>query len=150
MPHISPQPSLTRQANDDRVMSRRRAERPWPQQRLRWRGSKVNSLCFTDKPKTQPNLLPTEEQTPDIGVARQFGSDARHGDPASGEDIADIGEFQPFPGILLDEDDRLALVLLKFLQYFKHHVDEAWLKTDRWFVNEQHCRIHNERSSDLQ
>src|SRR5437879_6186289 len=85
----------------------------------------------------RPDLLPAEEKAPDVGVARQLGSGPRHRDPACAEHVADIGKLQPFPGVLFDQDDGPALALLKLLQYFKHHVDHARLKPDRWLVNQQ-------------
>ena len=65
------------------------------------------------------------------------------------QDIADVGEFQSFLGVLLNDDDGLVLLVLKLGEDFEHHVDEARLKTDGRLIYQQHLRVHYKRAADL-
>src|SRR3546814_1292910 len=64
---------------------------------------------------------------------------------AGHQDIADVGEFQPFLGVLLDHDDGLAFALLQVGQDLEDHVDEAWLQADGGLVDRS-----EEHTSELQ
>lgn len=56
----------------------------------------VSSRCFTDNPKTRPDLLFAENLTPNMGIARPFSFNACHGNLSGGEDLANIREV---PGL---------------------------------------------------
>ena len=81
---------------------------------------------------------------------KQLGTRADHRHCAGDEHVPDVREFESLLRVLLDHDDRLALVVAKLGKDFEDHVDVARLEPDGRLVHEQDARVHHQGARDLQ
>src|SRR6185437_7884742 len=71
---------------------------------------------------------------------REFRAWWRERHASGDEHVAEVGELDPLPRVLLDHDDRPAVTPLQVAEDVEHHVDVARLETDRRLVDQQHRR----------
>ncbi len=84
----------------------------------------------------------------DFGVEQLFSCSLLDG-PAGLKHIATVGQFEGFPDLLLDEENRLS-GLFQFSHGFQHLIHQFWHQTKRRFIEHQEFWTGHQSSSNGQ
>ena len=86
----------------------------------------------------------------DRAVVQQFRPGPRDRNLPRYQYAPHISELHSFAVVLLDDQDRLLLAVLKIVQHVVDQVDETRLEADGWLVDQEKLWIHLEGPRDLE